>query len=124
MAISLPQFNVSFEGWVAGNSPSAGPKDFTVNGQLYLHSRMDIDRDSTFTTKNNPNISIRILDFSPWTAGPPYVTSILQAGLIPGFKGRWIVRFWEIMHKNFPNEYIMLFCDQCDDNGGSPDAGR
>lgn len=125
MAYTLPQFNLTFDVWKPGNTPAGGPADyFGIAAQMYLMSRADADRDEAGNPAYVPAIIIRTDNTIP----------VLQVGVVnktiwyyqdsAGFKNYYLVRWYNIVHAGFSNEYWMLVCDQCDDNGITPDSRR
>lgn len=126
MAVTLPNFNITFDYWNPGNTPSGGARDGTVNGQLYLHSRGDyIQNPAVPTDAFMPNLSIRVpIGFIARPGGPATKTAIL--GMTDSLGNIWYyyVRWWDFCHSRFPNEYVELLVGQCDNAGTQPDSGR
>jgi len=113
MAISLPIFNCFGNVWSLGNVPSSGPPDFAnVACQFYVPSRGLFDVEPGELELWVPPVYVRtpVAAFVAWEA----------AGFweIPPGTGRFFsVRWKEIVHMNFPNEYHTTIVEQCDEDG-------
>lgn len=124
MAYSLPQFNVPMDVWPAGQTPAGGPSAYQVNAQIYLWSRLTSPRNETVATEFVPSVAIRTTFHIQTNEANVVVKCILGAKDITGFWNYYIVKWYNWMHQGFANEYLFLLCDQCDDNGVTPDFRR
>lgn len=124
MAYTLPQFNTLMDVWPAGQTPAGGPFAYQIDAQFYIHSRMDIDVDELGLPGFVPNILIRTDKTIKDNEANVVNKCILGFKDASGFDCYYIVKWWDWMHYGFTNQYLCLFCWQCDDNGISPDNRR
>jgi hypothetical protein len=125
MAYTVPNFNLSIDLWVPGNTPSAGAADVSPElAQLYMHSRADIDNDASKLGSYWPNVVWR------WRTKMQLAYALPWKGGIIGYKDAntdwwyYLIDFWEHCHAEFPNAYILVNTRQCNDDGTIPDGGR
>lgn len=112
MAIQLPNFNLTFDLWVAGSTPAANPPTFTgVPCQVYLHSKADIDQIYPNSDNWMPPIYLRV----PIGTVRPSPADIIQVNYLA--LDYYIVAFTQNIHMGFPNEYLMCMIKQCDNAG-------
>jgi len=115
MSYRLPTFNLTMNVWASGSGypPNAGPPDYSGKPcQKYIHSRVYTDTSPGTWAEWVPAIVLRYpidADFYP-----PYINSSVSyiecpAGELAYYRVRWV----EIMHQGFPNEYWAAVCEQC-----------
>lgn len=126
MSFTLPAFNTLFNLWAKGTVPKTSPSISNFNGQLYIMSKGPFGHTTTATTSSFPNIFIRTdvneLIINPFLrVGCVVACDDPRLGLM---EACYQIMFWEILHKNFPNAYLALQVQQCDDAGVIPDARR
>ena len=115
MAVSLPNFNLTFDLWVDPATPATDPPDFTNQPcQLYVRSKADID-----TTPGNldlwwPPIYLRV----PLGVVLPQKGDVVQVHhlALDYYKVAWT----QNIHMGFPNEYVLSLVRQCTDAGVIP----
>ncbi len=115
MAVSLPNFNLTFDLWVAPGTPAGGPPDFTNRPcQLYVRSKADIDQTPGSPTFWYPPIYLRL----PVGTVLPLPGDIVQVHhlALDYYKVSWS----QNIHMGFPNEYVMALVRQCTDSGVEP----
>lgn len=109
---TLPTFNSDYTLWFPGHSPGTDPSDEEGVCQLYVNSRQ---MQSSF----GGIVQIRV-PFDVWDPYPkPIVNGIFQIGF-----WCYLIQGWEYTHLGFPNMYVTVYCEQCDQFGAVPDAGR
>lgn len=113
MAFTPPVFNLLADIWFCGNKPADGDPDFeNQECQLYLPSRVvfAIDRSTHNYFVSGIHVRIPFASSVNWAS-----TNILE---IPAESGRYfLAQFKEVMHQGFPNQYLVIVCLQCDENG-------
>lgn len=113
MAISLPVFNCLGDVWAIGRVPDDGAPDFSgVACQFYVPPRGLFDVQPGELELWIPPTYVR----TPVAA----IVAWKAAGVweIPPGSGRFFsVRWKEIVHMNFPNEYHTTVVEQCDSAG-------
>jgi len=113
MAYTLPEFNVLIDVWDSGNLPADDPPDFeNVTVQFYVYSRVSFDVQPCNLELYQPPIQIRL----PVSTSAIWVSS--QIYEVPAESGRYYrARFKERVHLGFPNEYLVVYVVQCQDDG-------
>jgi hypothetical protein len=113
MAFTLPVFNLTANVWNTGNVPSGSSPDFTgVACQFYIYSRVSVDVQPCELELYTPLIQIRL----PIAAATPWVNG--QVFEVVGGSGRFYrARFKDRLHYGFPNEYLVAYVVQCDEDG-------
>lgn len=125
MAYNLPNFNIPGDVWFAGNAPILGPPDNTGNFyQLYTYSRADPGISDFAPDLFRPTILVRVPVALYPHLGPPLVGCIFGFTDSQGFVWYYSVKWWNMVHQGFPNEYVECQVAQCDSAGVSPDSGR
>lgn len=122
---ALPNFNVELSFWAPGHTPAADAPDSVFTGQLFLGSRSPVDIKPGDAASFVPPLFIRMamVTFAVW--GPALVGSIfgyIDSAANP--ERYYIVRWWEITHAGFDNEYVTLLVEQCTNTGAVPDTTR
>lgn len=127
MAFDPPIFNVTFRSWTQGTSPGNGDpfhhKDFC---QLYLPTRtMWYDVQGFPGSAMFVPEEIRFDEAQFPAVGIPLYGQIWKLEL-GGFVGPqyYRVTWWDKVHPEFPNAYILMYVLQCDDFGNIPDGNR
>lgn len=113
MAISLPVFNCLGDVWAIGRVPSDGPPDFTsVQCQFYVPPRGLFDVQPGELELWIPPTYVRtpVAAIVAWKAAAVWE-------ILPGSGRYFSVRWKEIVHMNFPNEYHTTVIEQCDADG-------
>lgn len=126
MAFTLPNFNLSVDVWIQGNSPAAGPFDFSIIAQMYL------GRDEYLFTGFGPSVGVSQSIVPEWRFPPSLIIPgipLLVTGFISYVDSAGVARFyliqsWEWKHAGFLNEYIAVYAPQCDFFGAVPDTSR
>jgi hypothetical protein len=111
----LPNFNLLADVWFPGHTPATDPADVTdVPCQLYIHSRFDIGQTAGDVTSWTPPIIFRMPTAAPVIARG---TILKETSVGTGcYKVRWI----QLIHVGFPNQYLVVLVEQCNDDGSTP----
>lgn len=113
MAFSVPVFNVLIDLWFGEHTPFTQDADvFNQSAQFYLNSRGALDVKPGDKSSYTPPIIVRLptVAIANWTA-----VTVME---IPGGTGRYYrARFKEVMHLGFPNQYLMIVAEQCNEKG-------
>lgn len=110
---TVPDFNLKSDLWFGTNTPGSDPPDATNRDcQLYIPSRGLLDITPGVLLEWAPPIYYRmpIADLINWT-------SLTVVEVVPGSQRYFRARFKEIMHEGFPNQYLMVVVEQCDEDG-------
>ena len=114
---SVPDFNLELDAWYGTRVPGSGAPDITeIPAQLYITSRGQAE----VTAENRRILVLPIYVRIPLTN----ILSWRQANVveIPAQTGRYYIARWKThVHEGFPNEYLLIMCEQCD-QAGSPIA--
>lgn len=113
MAFTIPQYNLELLVWRSGNTPFADDPDIDDQVcQLYIHNRHNQDITPGGLTSWVPPIILRIP-----TGFQPIPGDIYGVGgnAITFYKHRWS----HLMHWGFPNQYVSVVVEMCDDTGGT-----
>jgi len=124
MAFTVPDFNLSFNVWIPGQTPSGFVASFfAVPGQLYVPPKAFADVVPATTANYEPSVYIRVDAATRNTMGNLVgsIWGFTDASMLTWY---FMVRFWTHVHAGFPNEYIMMQVDQCTSAGASPDTTR
>jgi len=112
---TLPIFNLLTNYWTAGHTPAADPPDIVdVPSQLYVFSRLGVDQVAASPTLYTPPIMIR----QPLGAYLAVVGDIAEA--VPGSADYYKVRWVQVFHLGFPNQYLGVLVEQCNSAGATP----
>jgi len=113
MAYTTPVFNLLANVWNAGNVPADGPPDWSgVACQFYIYSRNSTSIQPCELELYTPVIQIRL----PIAASGPWVDG--QVFEVEAGSGRYYrARFKDRVHYGFPNEYLVAYVVQCNDEG-------
>lgn len=107
-----PVFNVTANAWLTPNVPGGSPPDYTLSVQIYIASRGLIDCQPGTPLFWVPPVYVRFDD-----AGSPLGPGV-WIWEIPSLSGRFYrVRWKEVVHLGFPNEYKIHVVEQCDTGG-------
>jgi hypothetical protein len=111
MAFTLPTFNLSANVWVNANLPNASPPDVMgVMVQLYINTRGLLDVTPNAWDTWVPPVWVRIA-----IAGFDDTYNIFE---VPGGSAKYYrVRWRDVIHKGFPNEYGAYLCEQVINDG-------
>ena len=124
MSFTPPVFNVSADFWTPPNDPATGGPDASGNAQLYINSRGLLDLYPGDPDSWIPPIWLRRSftdQDSVYALGVGYIIEI------PGLTTQALyykVRWWDFVHLGFPNAYAVFLCEQCMDDGTTPDGNR
>jgi hypothetical protein len=124
MAFTLPNYNLNANFYVKGVLPGTGPLWATIPVQLYIYSRAPFGRGVNAATQGNPVLICRVTSGLLGTFPGNLVGATLA---LPDVKLTWayyVIVWWDVVHKGFPNEYLMLQLAQCDGNAVTPDSRR
>lgn len=117
MPFKLPDFNLLCNIWPVHDAPGEGPAMYQdVPCQLHLNSRTPVAQEYGTYWAWNPTIFLRM--------PLEYLLAWTQAGIIEissGDPDYYIPRMKERMHRGFPNEYLVIMCDQSN-AAGTPEA--
>lgn len=122
MAYTPPEFTLLMDVWSTGPA-SAGPADHTgVPCAKYVFSRTDSPAtppwSAGFWVEWHPLILIRTPFAPPFDVTVPNLYATAAMVEVPSGSGSfYLVRFAEIMHEGFPNQYVALGTVQCLDDG-------
>jgi hypothetical protein len=117
MSFTLPQFNVSYDGWNYPNTPSGGGPDFSgIPCQFYVPSRGIFDVTPDTQSEWVPPIYIRVPVTSYAAFKAVWIFGVDDGHGIQYYKARWK----EVMHLGFPNQYWIAVVEQCDNAGVVP----
>ena len=123
MAFNLPSFNLTFDYWSPGVAPNSAPADGQILGQLYVHSRNNTDLRVAVAQIETPSVYIR-LPIAAWFGATTLGVNAFLAWTNT-YRTYWYrVRWWEITHAGFANQYVSALVEQCLDDGTFPDTTR
>jgi len=112
MPVSLPNFNLTFDLWVATNPNDQPVPDFAgVPCQVYIHSRADIDQILNEFSNWLPPVYLRV----PIGGPKPQKGDVVQ--VIHLALDYYRVLWTQNIHMGFPNEYVMCLVSQCGPDG-------
>jgi len=125
---TLPSFNLLFDFWIVAHTPPVGvPDHANLPGQLYVHSRADID---IFNTIGNPStytppVFIRLPTAAALlVTATPAVAGAFRTITTGGRSLFYVVNWWEWMHLGFGNQYAAFLVKQCNNAMTTPDPSR
>lgn len=124
MAYTLPNFVSTLDWWKPGSTPLIAPPNLSTPGQIYEPSRSMFVSWDAFVSYDFVYQQIRLpLAFYQ---GPPMTIFSSIFGWKDSFATEWyyVVRWWDVVHQDFGNAYILTYCLQCDNAGGYPDLNR
>jgi len=127
MSFTAPNFNLVMDFWQQPATPAGGAATLVaLPTQLYIASRGFLDIQPNSPTLWVPPVMIRVPDatFSLIIAGGAQKNSIFGYGDVDGLTWYYKIRWWERMHAEFPNAYVMFICEQCTNAGVCPDPAR
>lgn len=130
MAYRLPTFNLLASLWTCANKPSNTSPAFTdVPVQKYIYSKPQQDFTADYAADLWVEYVAPIVLRFPRTDPPfdtPWPAVNIGIAEVPQGSGQYYRTHWQdIAHEGFPNEYHMLVCVQCDDDGKAwPPPGR
>jgi len=110
---TLPSFNLLGSAWIDPNAPDLDTADVVdVACQFYIYSRGAFDINIGFLELWSPPIYLRLDPTNrPFDVG-------IWIWEVPSASGRYYrVRWKEILHLGFPNEYDVHLLAQCDGAG-------
>jgi len=113
MPFSLPNFNLLCEAWPVHDAPSEGPATWQdVPCQLYVNPKTPVAQEYGTYWAWSPTIFLRL----------PTSALLMWEGcgiihLSYASDDYYIPRMKERMHRGFPNEYLVIWCDQSDATG-------
>lgn len=116
MAYSLPDFNLLCNRWASPHTPAADPPDDVgLSCQVYFSSRSYLDIQPGQPDLWVPPIFLRlsVAEGLGSAVGDIY-------GVDPGRADYYKVRWVQKTHAGFPNEYVSILVEQCDDVGTTP----
>jgi hypothetical protein len=115
MPFSAPNFNLTYDQWAVGSTPLAGPPIFAgLLCQMYFNTRGLLDITPGNTTAWVPPLYLRYPRGNPTIA----VGVIVQLNYLPF--DYYVCRWAQIVHPNFPNEYMVSIVEQCTAAGATP----
>jgi hypothetical protein len=103
---ALPNFNQKVDVWMVNTGPGSGAPDFRSACQLYVNSRPQTDVTPGVAAEWVPPIILRLPMLTPVANNWSY--QIVGDEFTGWYLGRW----WERVHKGFPNEYRMVLLEQ------------
>ncbi len=108
-----PVFNVLADIWYADHVPASSPPDEeNQQVQFYIYSRHGLNIEPGQQELWVPPIYIRL----PAAANDIWVSA--QIVECPAESGRYYRARWkDIYHLGFPNQYLVILVEQCDDEG-------
>lgn len=113
MAFTPPVFNLLADVWFCGNVPADGDPDFENQAcQLYLPSRVvwGMDRSTHNYFVSGIQIRLPFESLVNWASA-----NVIE---VPAESGRYfLAQFKEVQHQGFPNQYLLIVCLQCDEDG-------
>jgi hypothetical protein len=108
MPYSLPNFNLKMNVWHTGLNPAVDPPTATLQGQLYIANKQIPDVEPGVPQHWVPSIFLRI-------GAGTYVPVNLDIWEVPHASGAFYLhRWWDRIHKGFPNEYWAILVEQRD----------
>lgn len=115
MPYTPPNFNLLADAWTAGHTPAADPPDIlSIPCQTYVASRLSTDQVAGTPTLYTPVIIIR----QPTGVYSPLVGDIYE--VTPGSGDFYKVRWSQVYHLGFTNQYLGVLVEQCDGTGATP----
>jgi len=122
MAFTVPDFNQAFDLWAS--APVVGPPLYSAMCQLYVHPKPYNDITPGDPLAWVPAIYIRVPKTFIDDTGTPIVGAVFGIRDQSGNVWYYLLRWWERIHANFPNEYLQLLVEQCSSAGTTPDNTR
>jgi hypothetical protein len=111
--MTLPNFNLSASAWNNPKKPSTDPADVIGKDvQLYVPSRGVLDILPGGPLNWVPPIYLRIA-----STGPALTPAVWIWEVITGSAQYYRVRWKQVIHQGFPNEYVAHLVEQCDSAG-------
>jgi len=108
---TLPDFNETAYVWQSPNVPALDPVDFTIDCQLYVHTKLSVSED----TFGGLGSFIQAFIRCPYVSGQLGVDYVFE---VPQAYGRYLRAMYGYrVHLGFPNEYLLISVYQCDGNG-------
>lgn len=125
MPYSPPNFNLSFNWWALGTTPATDFPTDLFPGQLYVNSRQSLDVTPSSTFDPCPPIFVRAIPGAITIIAPNAVGTIVgyfNSDAAHDFY--YLIRWWEMCHVGFANQYMNILVEQCDAGGLTPDPNR
>lgn len=92
--------------------------------QMYLNPRAPIEQTPGNPFSDVPSIYLRVPIAFYTDRPPPWASGIWKVHHPTTGDWHYIVRFWEILHSGFPNEYLFFNVSQCSPSGNPIDGAR
>jgi len=123
---TLPNFNIPMGIFGPGGSTPPG-FPYVTTGQLYLYSRIPMTQTTPPGGLAQCLIGIR-LPIGILTSFPTpgkMVGCLIQVFPVGcPYTAYYVITAWEVMHRGFPNQYVMATVHQSDSAGGPVDPNR
>lgn len=109
ISYTIPVFNLTFDWWNSGNSPSSGPPDIVgVPCQLYNNSRIHYAENQELRFP----VNLALVFDVPYNS---YIRPVVE--VVPGSGTYLAVYTVKWVHRGFGNEYWAAVCIPCDNAG-------
>jgi hypothetical protein len=125
MSFSVPNFNAAIDVWGVGTFPALNPP--AIGGtpaQVYYQTRSIYFFPKAAGVIPQAYGWIRVPSSFITLTGTPIVGLIFGWTDSQGITWYYVCRWWDYAHAGFPNEYIEMLVEQCDNMGVVPDSNR